>query len=184
MTEKELIEGCCNRDMGAREELYRRYLPKMFGVCYRLVGNRTIAEDLVHDGFMNVFMKINDYRGTGSFEGWLRHVFVNISLDYLKKNKHESTLDMDNSPVIDNMREPEGVDSLGYIELMNEINCLPDNYRVVLTLYCVEGYNHEEIAKLLKITSKTSKNRLIKARNMMTERIGEYLQVAKVSSMN
>ena len=67
---------------------------------------------------------------------------------------------------------------------MNEINRLPDNYRVVLTLYCVEGYNHEEIAKLLKITSKTSKNRLIRARNMMMERIGEHLNAAKLSSMN
>lgn len=184
MTEKELIEGCCNRDMGAREELYRRYLPKMFGVCYRLTGNRTIAEDLVHDGFMKVFVKIKEYKGTGSFEGWLRRIFINISLDYLKRNKRESILDFGNSHVVDDVKEPEGLDSLGYIELMNEINRLPDNYRVVLTLYCVEGYNHEEIAKLLKITSKTSKNRLIRARNMMMERIGEHLNAAKLSSMN
>ncbi len=169
MTERELIEGCRNRDKSAREELYRLYLPKMAAVCRRLVSNKSVAEDLVHDGFVTAFLKINDYKGMGSFEGWLRRIFINVSLDYLRKNKIGFISDIDENSVIDICADYDGLDDLVYNELMELIGMLPDDYRVVLSLYCVEGYKHDEIASMVGISTKTSGSRLLRAKIMLTE---------------
>ena len=169
MTERELIEGCRNRDKSAREELYRLYLPKMVAVCSRLVNNTSVTEDLVHDGFVMAFLKIADYKGTGSFEGWLRRIFINVSLDYLRKNKIDFMPDIDENSVIDICADHDGLDDLGYNELMELIGMLPDDYRVVLSLYCVEGYKHDEIASMVGISTRTSGSRLLRAKIMLTE---------------
>ena len=175
MTEGELIEGCRNRDRSAREELYRLYLPKMVAVCRRLVNNKSVTEDLVHDGFVTAFLKITDYKGNGSFEGWLRRIFVNISLDYMRKNRTDFLTDIDESDAVDISAGYGGLEDLGYNELMELIGMLPDNYRVVLSLYCVEGYRHDEIAQMLGITSKTSGVRLLRAKKMLLEILdGKY----------
>lgn len=85
MTEKELIKRCCKNDPRAQQELYEKYAPKMYGVCLRYACNKEIAQDLMHDGFITVFSKISSFRGEGSFEGWLRRIFVNTALGYLRK---------------------------------------------------------------------------------------------------
>ena len=86
MTEKELIKRCCKNDPRAQQELYEKYAPKMYGVCFRYVCNREVAQDLLHDGFITVFLKIGSFRHEGSFEGWMRRIFVNTVLAYLRKN--------------------------------------------------------------------------------------------------
>jgi len=171
LTEGELIEGCRNRDKSAREELYRLYMPKMVAVCKRLVNNKSVIEDLVHDGFVMAFLKIADYKGNGSFEGWLRKIFVNISLDYYRKNKIDFLSDYDEIGVPVVSADCDGLDVLDYGELMELIGLLPDNYRVVLSLYCVEGYKHDEIAAMVGISQKTSMSRLLKAKQMLMERL-------------
>ena len=85
VTEKELIKRCCKNDPRAQQELYEKYAPKMYGVCLRYACNKEIAQDLMHDGFITVFSKISSFRGEGSFEGWLRRIFVNTALGYLRK---------------------------------------------------------------------------------------------------
>lgn len=171
MSEVEIIEGCLKGEMGARSELYRLYMPKMLGVCKRLVVDGQIAEDIVHDGFLRVFEKISDYNNTGSFEGWLRRIFINMSLSYLRSNKTVFTDEISDQTLNGNCIEPEGLRTLEYEELIKMIGKLPDCCRVVLNLYCVEGYKHEEISQLLGISQRTSISRLSKAKKLLMDQL-------------
>ena len=159
--------------MGARAELYRQFMPKMLGVCKRLVVDNQIAEDIVHDGFMKVFEKIGDYNNTGSFEGWIRRIFINMSLNHLRSCKSVFTDEINENVISETSIEPDGLRSLEYGELIKMIEGLPDCCRVVLNLYCVEGYKHEEIAGILGITSRTSIARLSKAKKMLMDQLVE-----------
>lgn len=170
MTEEQLIQGCKRSDRDARSELFKTYAPKMLGICLRLVKDRMAAEDLVHDGFVIVFTKIDDFRNHGSFEGWLRRIFVNISLNHLKASKRTEILDDSNWEIMP--FEPVDADALkkiGLDELIGTINKLPDDLRTVLSLFSIEGYSHEEISKMLGITKRSSETRLYKAKRMLAK---------------
>ena len=168
MTQERLIEGCINRDREAGAELFRIYAPKMMGICSRLVKDATVAEDLVHDGFVVVFTRIGDYRGEGSFEGWMRRIFVNVSLNYLKNcNRLEMIDKMDDNNQSVCLVEPEAFRNIELKELMGTINRLPDGLRTELLLYSVEGYTHEEISGMLGISVRSSESRLYRAKKML-----------------
>ena len=167
MSEEKLIEGCKVKDMGSREELYRLFFPKMYAVCRRLVNSDVVVEDLVHDGFIKVFANIGGYDGRGSFEGWLRKIFVNVSLDYLRDNCKAHMMEFDDNQVVDEYMVVDGLLDLDYDELMEIIGNIPDDIRVVLSLFCVEGYKHTDIASMLGISVKTSLLRLEKGKAMV-----------------
>lgn len=173
MSEEEIIKGCLKGEMGARAELYKLFMPKMLGVCKRLVVDTQTAEDVVHDGFMRVFEKISEYNRTGSFEGWLRRIFINMSLNYLRGCKSVFTDEIDENVISETIIEPDGLRSLEYEELIKMIGGLPDCCRVVLNLYCVEGYKHTEIAEILGISSRTSVTRLAKAKKILLDQLKE-----------
>ncbi|MCC8089473.1 MAG: sigma-70 family RNA polymerase sigma factor [Rikenellaceae bacterium] len=173
MTEEQLIERCRNKDAEALSKLYEKYSSKMLGICYRYVNDLDIAHDLLHDGFITVFSKIADFRGEGSFEGWLRRVFVTTSLGYLRKNK--SLKEAGNTDDMRNIsgNDPSALEKMSAEELISIISSLPDRYRTVLNLYAVEGFSHKEIAELLNISEGTSRSQYARAKTLLNKKILE-----------
>lgn len=145
----------------------------MYGVCLRYVKDRSLAEDIMHDGFITIFTKIGEFRGEGSFEGWCRRIFVNTALGHLRKKNA-----LDESDNIDDIRWLEGggtdaVEKMSGDELLEVIDHLPQGYRTILNLYAVEGYSHKEIGEMLGISENTSRSQYFRARGKLMEIIGQ-----------
>lgn len=155
----------------AQNELYKRFAPKMLSVCRSYVSDLHYAEDVMVSGFFKVFSKLPEYKGEGSFEGWVRRIMVRQCIDHLRKRKPEYVVD----PVSEHV--PEGAaaevfsDSLEVEMLQNLIDEMPLGYRSVFLLYAVEGYAHREIAEMLKISESTSKSQLFKARKLLQQKL-------------
>ncbi len=161
--EENLIKGCCKGEARAQKQLFERYAPRMLTVCRRYITDNDQAEDVMLVAWVKVFERIGQFRGQGSFEGWLRRVMVNESLTWLRQNKqmylHTDLDEADRSPdlgVLENHLEAE--------DIMKMVQQLPAGYRTVFNLYAIEGYSHKEIAKTLDITENTSKSQLSRAR--------------------
>lgn len=172
MDEQLLIAGCKRGESRARKELYEVYAPLMLSVCMRYVNDRETARDLLQDGFIKVYTKIRDYRGTGAFGGWIRRVFVTTALEYLRATdalKLSVSLDEPESlmPYVDET----AMDKLSMDELMACIARLPQGYRTVFNLYAIEGYSHKEIAEMLGISEITSRTQFIRARNTLQKSV-------------
>ncbi len=168
-TEIELINGCVRRDPKAQKYLYEKYSSKMLAVCYRYTGNRDEAQDLLHDGFISLFDKIKSYSGTGSFEGWMRKYFVNVSLMHLRKRdilkfpEDFSTVDRE---ISDN---PSVLDNIAVKDLLKLIASMPTGFRTVFNLYVIEGFSHQEIGKMLNITESSFRSQLSRAREWLKD---------------
>ncbi|GAB3322257.1 RNA polymerase sigma factor [Larkinella ripae] len=178
-TETQLITALQRADGRAQKALFERYSPKMLSICVRYVSNRYEAEEILMDGFMRVFEKIDQYKNEGSFEGWIRRIMVNESLMYLRRNKQwraEIALD-DALPEADPVFADQ---DLVAEDLLNLLEQLPAGYKTVFNLYAIEGYNHAEIADLLGITESTSKSQLHRARALL-QRLLAQLDVKKKS---
>lgn len=156
-----------------QEALYNRYSSRMMAICARYAYTSFEAEDIFHEAFVKVFKHIENFTGQGSFEGWMKHIFVNTAITFYHRNKKhyhqesEAQIAENASPV-----EPEIISSLRMDELMALINRLPEGYRMVFNLFAIEGYNHKEIADMLGINEGTSKSQLAKARMLLKK----YLQ--------
>lgn len=139
----------------------------MYGVCFRYVCNREVAQDLLHDGFITVFLKIGSFRHEGSFEGWMRRIFVNTVLAYLRKND----VLQDSGPVDGVLQigndEASAIDKMAEAELLRCIGELPDGYRTVLNLFAIEGYSHKKIAEILHISEGTSRSQYLRAKQYL-----------------
>lgn len=165
--EKELISLCIRGDRGAQRRLYDVLSPKMFAVCIRYMGDRDSAEDVLQDGFVTLFSKLEMYSGEGSFEGWARKVFVNTALMSLRKNdvlKQSDDIEVAWSLSSDDV---SAVESIGYKELLKLIAKLPPGFRTVFNMYVIEGYSHKEISESLGISEATSRSQLLRARAML-----------------
>lgn len=171
MDERQLIDGCKKGDRLAQKELYELYSRKMMGVCLRYVNDRETARDLLQDGFVKIFVSIESYLGAGSFEGWMRKIFVNCALEYLRKSDvlRDST-DLDSTA---ELIHPDGsaVSDLSAAELMNLIHELPAGFRAVFNLFAIEGYSHKEISEMLNITESTSRSQFTRAKQLLQRRI-------------
>jgi RNA polymerase sigma-70 factor (ECF subfamily) len=174
VTERLLIKRCQQGDGKALKYLYERYADQMLGVCYRYVGNRDTARDLVHDGFVTVFTKIAGFRGEGAFEGWLRRIFVNTALGYLRKNANFNELHRIDELADDRECDNRIPDHILAGELIEMIGRMPDGYRTVLNLYAVEGYSHREIAELLNISENTSRSQYARAKASLRQSLKKY----------
>src|SRR5574344_1906566 len=143
----------------------------MLTLASRYAGDRERAKDILHDGFITLFNKIDSYSGTGSFEGWIRRIFVNTALMSLRKvDILRNTEEIDND--IGEIRDfPGEVETMSSKELMELIASMPDGFRIVFNMYAIEGYNHQEIAKELNISEGSSRSQLSRARVWLQERI-------------
>ena len=137
----------------------------MYSVSLRIVNNGMEAEDVMQEAFLSAFNKMDTYIGEVSFGAWLKKIVVNRSLDYLKKRKVQfEEVNEKTAQINDYQMETQEID-IGTIK--NAIQKLPDGYRVVLTLYLIEGYDHEEISQILKITNSSSRTQLLRAKNKL-----------------
>lgn len=183
---QQLVLGCKKREAASQKQLFKLYYGRMLGLCMRYCACRTDAEDVTQEGFIKLFDKIDLYNETGSFEGWMKRLFVNLALDHLRKNKVK-LLSLDSE---DNYYEPsnsveevedELLTLVGAEKLISEIQNLTPVYRTVLNLYVYEGYSHNEIAEELGISVGTSKSNLFKAKKNLRKALAKYVE-AKYAS--
>lgn len=169
--EEELIKRCVKKDIRAQKQLYEKYAPLMMSVCIRYVGDRDLAQDILQDGFIKLFSKIHTYSGSGSFIGWMRRIFVNTALEYLRRNDvFKFSTDIDTAYYIESSEE-SALDKLSAEELMNCIAELPNGFRTVFNMYAIEGYSHAEIAKKLGIQEGTSRSQYARAKIILQQKI-------------
>ena len=174
-TEAQLVAALKRGESRAHKVVYERYAGKMLAVCTRYCANRDDAEEVMIDGFMRVFEKIEQFREDGSFEGWIRRVMVTASLMFLRKNKQwRQEVSIDDVTV-----EPDYAwadTAVNENDLLRMVNQLPDGYRTVFNLYAIEGYSHAEIAEMLGISEGTSKSQLSRARMLLQANIKKLEQ--------
>ncbi len=176
-SEGELINGCVVGDRIAQRALYHRYSPKMFSVCLRYAKDYHSAEDVLQEGFIKVFRYIAKFRHEGSFEGWMRRIFINTSIEFLRKSvSMYSIVDAEDKPI--NIIDENHFDDLDHQDLMQMVQSLSPGYRTIFNLYVVEGYSHKEIAKMLEINEGTSKSQLARARVILQNKILSSQRVA------
>ena len=170
-SEEDLINRCLKNDQKAHEVLYKRFAPKMYGVCMRFAKNQMEADDILQEGFIKVFTNLKSFRNEGSLEGWIRRTIVNTAINLYKKNlKHQKDTDLEQAEVIQN-QETNSLEKLSVQELLKLIMELPTGYRVVFNLNVIEGYSHKEIGDLLKISENTSKSQLSRARLALQKKL-------------
>lgn len=167
MDEIRMVQGCIDGDAVAQRALYDLYSRKMMGVCLRYTRYPEDAQDILQDGFVKVFTKIEMYSGKGSLEGWVRRIIVNTALEWLRKNKIAmNSLEADELHVahvsFDNVSDESHTD-----DLLQLIQKLPAGYRTVFNLYAIDGYTHKEIAEQLEISEGTSKSQFSRARTLI-----------------
>ncbi|WP_422349671.1 RNA polymerase sigma factor [Flagellimonas sp.] len=164
----ELIHNCKKGKRQAQAELYRKYSGILFGMCLKYSRNRTEAEDNLHDSFMTIFNKIDQYKFNGSFEGWIKRITVNT---VLQKYRKEQYLDV----VSENVGEEVEVDTeqtdISLSTLLGYIQELPNKYRLTFNLYVLDGYSHKEISEMLGTSTGTSKSNLARAKMILREKI-------------
>ncbi len=170
--ENELIRRCKRQDAKAQQELYGKYAAAMLGLCRRYVKEIQEAEDVMIQGFMKVFSKIDTFEGSGSFEGWMKRIMIREALGYLRRNK---SMYLETEIAAADMEPDYDLLSHGLEaqDLMDMIDGLPSGYKTIFNLYAIEGYNHKEIAELLEINVNTSKSQLSRARLHLQRKLME-----------
>ena len=172
-TEAELIAGCVRGDRNAQRQLYERYASLMYPVCVRYLG-REDAKDVLQDGFLTVFDKIGTYKGEGSFEGWMRKIFVNACLMRIRNSDAlRFTEDIVESPELGGVEEYGVLEQIGSREILDLIAQLPTGLRSAFNLFALEGCSHAEVAKALGMTEQSSRSQVSRARSLLQKKIKE-----------
>ncbi|MBS1760456.1 MAG: RNA polymerase sigma factor [Bacteroidetes bacterium] len=174
ITELDLIRGCLEGDRRIQQELYNRFSPKMYAVCLRYAGNAEEAQDILQEGFIKVFKKLDSFRNEGSFEGWVRRIFVNTAIEQFRRKrylmpvteKEENTIEGKYLSVLDN---------LAASDIMALVQELSPGYRTVFNMYVVEGYSHKEIGDILGISEGTSKSQLSRAKVILQDLVKKHI---------
>jgi RNA polymerase sigma factor (sigma-70 family) len=167
---QDLLDGCKVGDQKAQFQIYKLYYKAMYNTSLRIVNDTMEAEDVMQEAFLSAFEKIDTYSGTVSFGAWLKKIVVNRSLDALSKRKAvfediEHHAGLRDESTEDTMNDDEIEIKIG--EIKEAMERLPDGYRVILTLYLLEGYDHDEIAEILNISSSTSRSQLSRAKQKL-----------------
>lgn len=162
-----------------QEELYKRFSAKMYAVCLRYSNNSDDAQDLLQEGFIKVYRNLHRFRAEGSFEGWVRRVFVNSSIEHFRKKsiKLASVSEKEEANIED--ADISALDTLAEKDIIKLIQELSPGYRTVFNLYVVEGYSHKEISEQLGISEGTSKSQLARARGILQKKVTQYLSDTK-----
>lgn len=172
MSLEKLIENCIKQDAQAQSQLYKQYASKLFSLCLKYSKNYAEAEDNLHDAFITVFSKINQYKNKGSFEGWLKRIAINTALQRYREDV--GVFDIVNEESIEDVSVNLDDDDLSLDYLLKIIQELPDRYRLIFNLYVLDGYSHVEISELINISTGTSKSNLARARLILKEKIEAY----------
>ena len=171
-TELDIIQGCINGDRKFQQILYNTFSSKMFAVCLRYANEYNSAQDLLQEGFIKVYKNIEKFRREGSFEGWVRRIFVNTAIEHYRKQVNLYALH-DSELKSYEYYEGNALETLKHQDILKMIQTLGDGYRTVFNLYVIEGYSHKEIGELMGISEGTSKSQLARARYLLQKMIME-----------
>ncbi len=176
MFQIDLVAKCKKNDRKAQMQLYEQYCQGMFCVAMRFLKNEDDAEDVLQEAFIKAFQKIGQYKGEVTFGAWLKKIVVNRSIDFLKgKKEHMIALDESYMHIVED-DDWSIEDGISIAEVKTAIASLPDKYRLVLELYLIEGYDHEEISEILSITNTASRTRLLRAKGQLKELVSKKLK--------
>jgi RNA polymerase sigma factor (sigma-70 family) len=173
--EADLINGCLNKDRKMQEILYHRFSSKMYTVCLRYCKNADDAQDILQDGFVKIFKNLEKFRGEGSFEGWIRRIFVNTAIEHFRKSIKSFAV-ADTQEIIIEDPSWNAFDNLAEKDIINLIQELSPGYRQVFNMYVIEGYSHKDIGDILGISEGTSKSQLARAKGVLKKMVEEKLQ--------
>jgi RNA polymerase sigma-70 factor (ECF subfamily) len=166
--ETEVIKLAVENNRQAQQQIYSRFSSKMLSVCRQYIKDIQLAEDVMITAFMKVFTNLSKFENKGSFEGWIRRIMVNECISYLRVQKKVKFAE-DEFFVEESFNEIDSQFTVEQIQFL--IDALPDGYKMVFNLYAIEGYKHNEIAKMLGINEGTSKSQLSHARKMLQTQI-------------
>jgi RNA polymerase sigma factor (sigma-70 family) len=182
-SETDLIKGCIEGNRPMQELLYKKFSSKMYGVCLRYSGNIDDANDLLQEGFIKVFKNLHKFRGDGSFEGWIRRIFVNTSIEHFRKKvKLYNVTEVQENTIEDT--DLSILDSLAEKDIVSLVNELSPGYKAVFNMHVIEGYSHKEIAEILGITEGTSKSQLARAKGVLKKSIEKMTNKTSDDTIN
>lgn len=168
---RKLIEDCKKGRRKAQYEIYRLYYKAMFNTSLRIVGKQDEAEDIMQESFLSAFSNMDQYRGEVSFGAWLKKIVINRSLDVVRKKKWVMEDINDHVNELAESEETKVSEEIPTRNIINEIEKLPHGYRIVLTLYLLEGYDHEEISGIMNISPSTSRSQYARAREKLAQNL-------------
>ena len=173
----ELVERCKRGEAAGYKELYQRYAKAMFNTCLRIVNNIAEAEDVLQESFTEAFKNLHGFEYRTSFGGWLKQICINRSINQLKKRR-VSWIDIDATDSYERTEEAvvdENEVQLKVESVKRSIMALPDGYRTILTLYLLEGYDHEEIAEILNVAQSTTRTQYMRAKQKLLQLLKESI---------
>ncbi len=172
-SDADLIRGCINGERKYQEALYNIHSAKMYSVCLRYCSDSDDAQDVLQEGFVKVFKNLEKFRNEGSFEGWVRRIFVNTAIEHFRKKSHLVSI----SETVEVSKKDENFsafDKLAEKDLLEIIKKLSPGYRTVFNMYVIEGYSHKEIGNILNISEGTSKSQLARSKAILQKMVEEY----------
>ena len=170
----DLVAKCKQNDQRAQMQLYDKYCHAMYATAYNFIKQKDIAEDLMQEAFLKAFQKIGNFNGEVSFGAWLKKIVINQCLDWLKKRKLK-IVSIENEHVqIAEEDDWKVEDSITVNQIHETIEQLPDKFKIVLKLFLLEGYDHQEIAQILNITEVSSRSQVFRGKNKLKELLKKY----------
>lgn len=173
-THRDIVEGCLTGNRLAQQQLYQLYSRAMYNICLRMLNNEADAEDLLQNSFVDVFTKLHYFRFDSSIGAWIKRIVINNCINYLKK-KRLAIVEIGERDIADNFEEEVDwkTQQLSVNKVQEGIKLLPEGYRVVLSLYLLEGYDHKEIGEILGISASTSKSQYSRAKKKLKKIISD-----------
>ena len=170
---KRIIKGCREQNREAQKELYKYYKNTLFALCMKYCSNQDEAEDNLHDSFIEIFTGIKKYKETGSFEGWIKRITINKAITKYKSSIELKPIESIIYPIVDDKIDIES-NKIPIDFLLDSIQQLPNQYRLVFNLYELDNYSHKEIAEMLNISEGTSKSNLHKAKTILKSKLEQF----------
>ncbi|HSV89123.1 MAG TPA: RNA polymerase sigma factor [Bacteroidales bacterium] len=165
---KKIVKGCLRQNKADQHRLYTLFSQKMYGVCLRYAGNYHEAQDILQEGFLKVFEKLHSFKWQGSLEGWIKRIMIHSAIEKYRERIYFLS--------VEDFRSHQGVylenqapEKIALDDLLNLIQMLPDQYRMVFNMAIIEGLNHKEISEILSISESTSRSNLSRARSLLQE---------------
>ena len=177
LSDQDLIVACLKNQRKAQRELYDRFSPMMKGICMRYAKSEIEADDILQESFIKIFKNLRDYSHTGKFGGWIRRITVNTAIEFYRKNSVYSQHMNDLALEAETNGSIELFETVDLEILQQEIQQLPDGFRVVFNLYAIEGYTHKEISEQLGISTGTSKSQFSRAKKLLQKKVTEIYEV-------
>jgi len=175
LTEANIIQGCINEDPYYQKILFERYSGRMMTLCLRYSNfQKQDAEDILQEGFIRIYDKIALYRDFGSFEGWMKRIFINIAIRRNQNLKKKASISLTLEEGRNSIQLPHAIENLSAEQILAIIENLPEGYRIVFNLYEIDGYSHAEIAQILGIKAATSRSQLTKAKILLKKMLTAY----------